>query len=112
ALSGMLNKGVADAAQPVVVVLPLMLLTVGTIVFGLLSFATELEALRTGYASVVVPVILAIHTVVPIACAPLLFGEAWPAGILPRALLGGGILFALIGTVVLSSSPSRVLAKQ
>ncbi len=112
ALSGMLNKGVADAAQPVVVVLPLILLTAGTIVFGLLSFATELEALRTGYASVVVPVILAIHTVVPIACAPLLFGEAWPAGILPRALLGGGILFALIGTVVLSSSPSRVPAKQ
>ena len=112
ALSGILSKGVADAVQPVVLVLPLMLLTTGTVVFGLLSIATELEALQTGYASVVVPMILAIHTVVPVACAPLLFGESWPAGILPRTLLGGGILFALVGTVILSISPSRVPAKQ
>jgi hypothetical protein len=112
ALSGILSKGVADAVQPVVVVLPLVLLTAGAIVFGLLSIAVELEALRTGYASVVVPVILAIHTVVPIACAPLLFGESWPAGILSRTLLGGGILFALVGTVILSISSSRVPAKQ
>jgi len=61
---------------------------------------------------VVVPVILAIHTVVPIACAPLLFGESWPAGILSRTLLGGGLLFALVGTVILSISSSRVPAKQ
>ena len=111
ALSGIFSKGVADAVQPVEI-LPLILLTTGALVVSLLSFATELEALRTGYASVVIPVILAIHTVVPIACAPLLFGEAWPADLFPRVLLGGGIFFALLGTVVLSSSSDRMPAKQ
>ena len=111
ALSGVLSKGVADAVQSIEI-LPLLLLTTGALVVSLLSFSTELEALRTGYASVVIPVILAIHTVVPIACAPLLFGEAWPAGLLPRVLLGSGIFFALLGTVVLSRSSDRVSAKQ
>lgn len=111
ALSGILSKGVADAVRPLDM-LPLALLAVGTLIFGLLSVAVELEALQTGYASVVVPVVLTIHTVIPIACAPLLFGEAWPDGLLPHALLGGGIFFALLGTIALSSSSARVPTKQ
>lgn len=111
ALNGILSKGVADTVRPLDV-LPLVLLATGTLVFGLLSFATELNALRIGSASVVVPVVLAVHTVVPIACAPLLFGEAWPTGLLPRTLLGGGILLALFGTLVLARSSGNVLAKR
>jgi hypothetical protein len=45
-------------------------------------------------------------------CAPLLFNESWPEGLLQRALLGVGIFFALLGTFVLSSSSSHVLAKR
>lgn len=111
ALNGVLSKGVADAVQPVDV-LPLVLLTTGTLFFGIFSFVIELDALRIGYVSVVVPVVLAVHTVVPIVCAPLIFGEAWPAGLLPRALLGGGIFLALLGTLMLSRSSGDVLAKR
>ncbi len=111
ALSGILNKGAADTLESGGL-LPLALLTAAIAVVGLLGFIIELGALRDGSVSVVVPIVLALHTVIPIVCAPLLFGESWPAGPLPRALLGGGILFALLGTLVLSSSASHVLAKR
>jgi hypothetical protein len=109
ALSGIFNKGMADAFQSASI-LPFALLATGTMAFGLLSFVTELQVLREGYASIVVPVILAIHTVVPILCAPLLFGESWPAGLLQQVLLGGGIFLALLGALVLSRSSGDVLS--
>jgi drug/metabolite transporter (DMT)-like permease len=111
ALSGVLNKGIADAVYSGSI-LPLVLLTVGVAMVGLLGFSTELSGFREGYVSVVVPIVLALHTVVPIICAPLLFGESWPEGLLLRALLGVGIFFALLGTLVLSSSSNHVLAKR
>jgi hypothetical protein len=111
ALSGVLNKGAADAIQSGST-LPLVLLTIGIAVVGLLGFTTELGALRAGNVSIVVPIVLALHTLVPIVCAPLLFDEAWPAGLLPRALLGVGIFFTLLGTFVLSSASSHVLARK
>jgi hypothetical protein len=111
ALSGIFNKGMADAFQSASI-LPFALLATGTMIFGLLSFVTELHALREGYASIVVPVVLAMHTVVPILCAPLLFDETWPAGLLQQVLLGGGITLALLGALVLSRSSGDVLAKR
>lgn len=110
ALSGVLNKGIAYALQPVDV-LPLALFATAVAVLGLLGFDMELAALRVGYASVVVPVVLALHTVVPVLCAPLLFGEAWPAGLLARVLLGGGIVLSVLGIFVLAGSSSHILAK-
>lgn len=110
ALNGILSKGIADSIRPVDI-LPVVLLAAGTLLFGLLSFDTELNALQSGYASIVVPVVLAVHTVVPIVCAPLLFGESWPASLFLRAVLGGGILFALLGTLILSTASSRVPSK-
>jgi len=86
-------------------------LAIGVTAAGFLGFVTELEALRLGNASVTVPVILALQAVVPIVCAPFLFGETWPAGVLPGVLLGGGILLAVSGTVVLSGSSGRVLTE-
>lgn len=106
ALSGIFSKGMADATRHVEV-LPLVLLAAGTLLFGLLSFDTELNALQNGYASIVVPVILAVHTGVPILCAPLLFDESWPTGLFLRAVLGGGIFFALLGTLILSMASGR-----
>ena len=109
ALSGIFSKGIADIVLSGWA-LSLALLTTGAIATSLLGFIIELDALKHGRASIVVPIVLALHTVVPIACAPLLFDEAWPAGLLPHTLLGGGILFALLGTLVLSSSSSHILA--
>ena len=116
ALSGILNKGIADEGVANALrssrILPLILLTMGIVVIGLLSFDIELRALRDGYASVVVPIVLALHTVVPIVCAPFLFGEAWPADLLSRALLASGIFLALLGTLLLASTSSHVLVKR
>ena len=110
ALSGVLTKALADAL-PLASVPALVPLATGVAVTGFLGFATELEALRLGNASVTVPVILALQAVVPILCAPILFGETWPAGVLPDVLLGGGILLAVSGTILLSGSSGRVLTE-
>jgi hypothetical protein len=109
ALSGIFSKGVAEGFLSGLA-LPLALLTTGAIATSLLGFVTELDALKYGRASLVVPIVLALHTVVPIACAPFFFGEAWPAGLLPQALLSGGILVTLLGALVLASSSSHVLS--
>jgi drug/metabolite transporter (DMT)-like permease len=109
-LSGLFTKALADTLllESVPALVPL---AIGVTVTGFLGFVTELEALRLGNASVTVPVILALQTVVPIVCAPFLFGETWPAGVLPSLLLGGGILLAVSGTIVLSDSSGRVLTE-
>src|SRR5215211_5628097 len=86
-------------------------LAIGVTAAGFLGFVTELEALRLGNASVTVPVILALQAVVPILCAPFLFGETWPAGVLPGVFLGGGILLAVSGAIVLSGSSGHVLTE-
>jgi hypothetical protein len=89
------------------IVLPYMLR-----VLRFLGFDVELGALRDGYVSTVVPIVLALHTIVPIICAPLLFDETWPLGLLPRALFSGGIFFTLLGTLLLSALSSHVLANR
>ena len=110
ALSGVFTKALADALSlaSIPVLLPL---AVGVAAAGFLGFVTELEALRVGNASVTVPVIVALQAVVPILCAPFLFGERWPAGVLPAIFLGGGILLAVSGAIVLSGSSGRVLGR-
>jgi uncharacterized membrane protein len=110
ALTGILNKGATYTLVPLHL-LPLALFIVCIAVIGLLGFSTEIMALREGQASVVVPIVLTLHTVVPIVCAPFLFGEVWPASSLLRVLLGGGILLAVAGSVMLCSSSGNLLAE-
>lgn len=110
ALTGILNKGATYTLVPMHL-LPLALFIACIAGIGLLGFSTEIMALREGQASVVVPVVLALHTVVPIVCAPFLFGEVWPASPLLRVLLGGGILLVLAGSVMLCSSSGKLLAE-
>ena len=110
ALSGLFTKALADALS-LESAQALVPLAIGVTAAGFLGFVTELEALRLGNASVTVPVILALQAVLPIVCAPLLFGETWPSGVLPGLLLGGGILLAVGGAIVLSGSSGRVLTE-
>lgn len=106
ALSGVLNKGLADgfstAAWPLLI---LGIAIVGAV--GLWGFLVELDALRRGRAAVVVPVVLALHTVLPIACAPFLFGEAPPESLPGRLMLGGGILATLAGILLVACSRKK-----
>jgi hypothetical protein len=59
----------------------------------------------------VVPIVLTLHTIVPIVCAPFLFGEVWPTSLLLRIVLGGGILLAVVGSVVLCRLSGNILAE-
>jgi hypothetical protein len=82
--------------------LPLLLALLGAGSCAALGFLGELGALQRGEASVVTPVYRALQTVIPIACAPLVFGERWPAAAGAQGLLAGGILLTLVGIVIVS----------
>jgi len=110
ALAGIFSKGAAEALSPEQV-LTLGLLIGGILLVTLLGFAVELDALEHGRTSVVASIVLALHTVVPIACAPFVFDEAWPTGLLLQALLAIGIFLTLLGTLVLSDSSGMTASK-
>ena len=110
ALAGVFSKGAAEAVSSEQV-LALALLMGGILVVTLLGFAVELDALEHGRTSVVGSIVLALHTVVPIACAPFVFDEAWPTGLLLQALLAIGIFLTLLGTLVLPGSSGRIASK-
>jgi drug/metabolite transporter (DMT)-like permease len=122
ALSGIFTKGAvnlfsaggapllsASPGHPHGLALPLALLGLGLLVSGILAFEAQLKALRHIHASVVTPVVLALHTVLPIIAAPLLFDERWPSSPALRVLLGLGIVLTLAGTLVLSAGGSKHL---
>lgn len=109
-LSGMSTKGISDALVshrwlPGVVALA------GVVGFGFLASVSELEALQRGRAVTVVPLETALGTIIPIVCAPMLFGERWPAGASTQTLLAGGIVLTLIGGVVLARDAAPVVAR-
>lgn len=86
----------------------LMLALVGlaaSIAFGLLGFLAQTSALVTGNVTAVVPVVLLIDTAVPVALAPVLFGERWPSGTGQISVLFTGLLLAIFGAASLASSP-------
>ena len=60
-------------------------------------------------AAGVAPVYRALQILIPIACAPLLFGERWPADAGARSLLAGGLLLTLAGIVLVSYRHDRVV---
>ena len=109
ALTGILTKGAAFTIVSLDLG-SLMLFVACIAVIGLIGFSTEIAALRDGHVAIVVPIVLALHTVLPIFCAPLLFGEVWPASGLLRTFLGGGIVLATTGSVLLASSASDYYA--
>ncbi len=106
ALSSVLNKGLADALSTAAYHF-VLLVTLAAVTVGFWGFVVELDALQAGRAAVVIPVVMALHTVVPIACAPFLFGEALPGGTAERLLLGGGVLATLVGLCVVAVPSPR-----
>jgi drug/metabolite transporter (DMT)-like permease len=80
----------------------LAVVLVGAAVCAVLGFTGERSALRQGEAAGVAPVYRALQILIPIACAPLLFGERWPADAGARSLLAGGLVLTLAGIVLVS----------
>lgn len=107
ALSAMFTKGLADLTHRAQII-PLALALLGAAISSALGFMGELGALERGRASVVTPVYRALQTILPIGCAPLLFGEHWPPTLGGQSLLAGGILLTLGGVVLVSYHPRQV----
>jgi drug/metabolite transporter (DMT)-like permease len=101
AVSALCSKALANGLESGRVLVALVALTAAAIC-AILGFVGELGALRRGEAAAVAPVYRALQILTPIACAPLLFGERWPADAGARGLLAVG-LAATIGGVMLVS---------
>jgi hypothetical protein len=101
ALSALFSKELANLLHHAQA-LPLLLALAGAAACAGLGFVDELGGLERGEAAVVAPIYLALQTVIPIVCAPLLFREQWPAAAGYQGLLAGGILLTLVGIVIVS----------
>lgn len=109
ALASLLNKGLADLLTGGRLG-PAVLSATALGAAALIAFASEIHGLRHGRAASVEPIIRALLTVIPIAFAPVVFGEQWPSDDLSKALLALGIAATVAGVVLLARSTSGVLA--
>jgi drug/metabolite transporter (DMT)-like permease len=76
-----------------------------TACFGVTGFLTETSALLSGSVTAVVPVMVAVDTVLPVALAPMLFGERWPHSAPRIVALCVGLVGAVGGAITLAGSP-------
>ena len=81
-----------------------------TVLVTVTAYLAKASALQAGPATVVESVIATVNTMVPVALAPLLFGEDWPTDPEHAVTLGLGILLVGIGVWALSRSSARLLA--
>ncbi|HVC07621.1 MAG TPA: hypothetical protein VND98_08585 [Solirubrobacterales bacterium] len=71
-----------------------------------LALLSEMSALQRRAASQVAPTMFAVQVLVPVALAPLIFGESWSSTPLAGAALAAFMALAVAGTVLLASSPT------
>ena len=69
-----------------------------------LALLSEMSALQRRAATHVAPVMFAVQVLVPVALAPLIFGESWSSTPLGGAVLAASIAVAVAGTVLLAGS--------
>jgi drug/metabolite transporter (DMT)-like permease len=69
---------------------------------GIVATLTNMTAFQNARATTVVPVVTAVETFLPIVLEPFFLHESWR--ILGLAPLAGGVLLALIGTILVSRS--------
>ena len=76
-----------------------------------LALLSEMSALQRRGATHVAPIMFAVQVLVPVALAPLIFGESWGSTPLGGAVLVASMALAVSGTVLLAGSRSvgRVL---
>ncbi|HEX5610943.1 MAG TPA: hypothetical protein VFX45_12725 [Solirubrobacterales bacterium] len=69
-----------------------------------LALLSEMSALQRRAATHVAPVMFAVQVLVPVALAPLIFGESWSQTPLGGTVLVAFMLLAVAGTVLLAGS--------
>lgn len=69
-----------------------------------LALLSEMSALQRRPATQVAPAMFATQVLVPVALAPLIFGEAWADTPLGGAVLVAAMALAVVGTVLLAGS--------
>jgi len=99
ALSAITTKLLTDAGTGAPATVAFWLATTAAV--SAIGAVDELSAFRTAGASTVAPVVLATETLIPVALAPVIFGETWPESAARRAGLAIAILAVVGGAVVL-----------
>ena len=69
-----------------------------------LALLSEMSALQRRAATHVAPVMFAVQVLVPVALAPLIFGESWSSTPLGGAALAAFMAIAVAGTMLLAGS--------
>lgn len=107
ALNGVLSKLMADSLDTGRWLFFAIAL-VSAVSVGALGYTAKTSALQAGQATTVESIVAVINTLVPVALAPVLFGEAWPSDIGAASQLGLGLIFVGIGVYLLTRSSADV----
>jgi drug/metabolite transporter (DMT)-like permease len=107
--SNLYTKGVSDSLS-FRTILPLIVLTAAAGGSSLLAFADQIRALQFGRATAVVPLVAGLQAVIPITMAAIFFGEEWPAGLVARSLLSGGIALTTVGMLILAHASAKIVS--
>ncbi len=73
---------------------------------GVAATVTNMTAFQRRAATTVVPVSTAVQTFLPIVVEPLFLQERWGSAVLDGVPMIAGLLFALLGSVLIAASPA------
>jgi uncharacterized membrane protein len=110
ALNGILSKLMADSIDTSRWALLGVALTSAFAVGGI-GYLAKTSALQAGEATSVESVVGVVNTLVPVALAPVLFGEEWPTDPGAAAQLTIGLVLVGIGVWLLTHTTQRSLAR-
>ncbi len=110
ALNGILSKLMADAIDSARWTLLAIALT-SAFTVGALGYLSKTSALQAGEATTVESIVGVVNTLVPVALAPVLFGEDWPTEPARAAQLTVGLVLVGIGVYLLTHTTTRSLAR-
>jgi len=111
ALNGVLSKLMADSVDTGRWTLFAVAL-LSAIAVGALGYTAKTSALQAGHATSVESIVAVINTLVPVALAPVLFGEAWPDDPDDAIQLGMGLVLVGVGVWLLTRSTADVYVGQ
>ncbi len=110
ALNGVLSKLMADSIDTGRWLM-LAVAFASAAAVGTLGYTAKTSALQLGHATTVESIVAVINTLVPVALAPVLFGESWPTELVPAAQLAAGLVLVGVGVWLLTRSSADAYAR-